>query len=205
MHDYKRIFGHLAVAGAITLTAGLSIAGLAATGASAETPGLPIQQPGLALQNLQAGTCLDVVPISVYPFYAVQQSQCTNDPFNAFNQWLSLDVTGTFPNTTSEVRNVGTDSCLQAASWAAGNGGLITLAPCNSSDPYQRWTLKGTYDPSRLILINFQFQNVGTANAGNPTCLDADGGTGGGVGQPIWQWSCSATPSADQFQAWNGF
>jgi hypothetical protein len=89
---------------------------------------------------------------------------------------------------TITLQNHGTNTCLDADSSQARNGGLIFQWACSSSDNYQRWTVSDVSGHNPII------KNVGTG-----TCLDADSSKAGN-GQPIFQWACNST--ADNYQEW---
>ena len=176
-----------AILGAVALTAALSMHGVAAaSAASAQTV------PTVELLNTGARTCLAAIPATVYPYNVIEQGQCTgSDPAQ---RWQLNPVTTPGGQSAYQLQNAdeGGDFCLWAAPWQAYDRGGVYLMPCNASDPYQLWNINLS---AAATESNFIFANVGTTT----TCLDADGTTGGGAGQPIFQGTCR---TADSFEQW---
>jgi hypothetical protein len=121
-------------------------------------------------------------------------SQGTNwSPWSTYNSgaWKSyVSDAGSIVNNgfTLTFRDHGTNTCLDADSQQAYNGGKIFQWSCSSSDAYQQWTVSDVSGHNPIL------KNVGTH-----TCLDADGSQTGD-GALIFQWACNST--SDNYQQW---
>ena len=166
-----------ALAGAVALTAGLSMPATAATAAGQDQTTFQIVGG--------AQTYLYASPQQAYPYYAIEQTQPDNNPPTEV-ALVNTSIDGAGPY-QYWLQIAGTDTCLFADPQQVNNGGAIYPGVCSASNAYGYWSISSVNGGSSI-------QNVG-AN----TCLDADGSTGGGDGQAIWQWTCN---TADTFQVW---
>lgn len=86
-----------------------------------------------------------------------------------------------------QLASSGGGTCLAADGSDTADGAPIWQWACNSSDPYQQWTVVSSVGALPIL-----------RNVGSGTCLDWDGSKIGNA-QPIFQWSCDAADGSQQF------
>lgn len=112
-------------------------------------------------------------------------------PWSTFNNGAWENYVGSAKSAltgiTFQLKDQGSNTCLDADASNIGNGGKIFQWSCSSSDNFQQWTVE--YNIGSLPVLR---------NVGAGTCLDADGSKIGNA-QPIFQWACN---SGDGSQQW---
>ncbi|HEV2348070.1 MAG TPA: ricin-type beta-trefoil lectin domain protein [Actinocrinis sp.] len=112
-------------------------------------------------------------------------------PWSTFNNGAWENYVGSarsaLSSFTFQLKDQGSNTCLDADGTNIGNGGKIFQWTCNAGDNFQQWTVE--YNVGSLPILR---------NVGSGTCLDADGSSKGN-GSPIFQWACN---HSDGSQEW---